>query len=92
MDLYLFQPPANDTKSEKKKSGRPKGSTVQAARVIDFQKEVLANKISTEWHDRVQLAGGTKMDRKELDALIKQRRKSSNLPDSNLKSNLSGKE
>jgi hypothetical protein len=38
----------------------PKGSSAQSARLKDFQEEMLANEIATEWQDRVQLAGGRK--------------------------------
>lgn len=58
----------------KKKGGRPKGSSAQSARVKDFHKEMLLNEIATEWQSRVQLAGGKRMSRNKLDALIKEKK------------------
>jgi hypothetical protein len=86
--IGFIPPPANETSSGNKKSGRPKGSSAQSARVKDYHGEMLVDGIATEWQERVQLAEGKRMSRNALDALAKQKQEEHELTRFEIKQSL----
>jgi hypothetical protein len=48
----------------KKKVGRPKGSSTQAAREHYSLKEALVNDIAMEWQEKVKTSNGFRMKKK----------------------------
>ncbi len=65
---------------KKKKVGRPKGSSIQAAQQGDSLKEVLINEIATEWQEKVQSSNEMSMKKNELSTLINKKGGASTYP------------
>jgi hypothetical protein len=65
--------------TQKKAAGRPKGSSVQAAREHQMKREALVNEIALAWEEKAKSSNGGRMKKNELSKLIEQKKEAHQL-------------